>query len=129
MVKLADKQEPSEPQGRLAQSWRAFARVMLTDEEAPPRLGLLCEICFFAGAHVAMDYVVRGLAAGENGVIDELIAEATEAQARIKRELLELDDQDESRALEVHVDIDIAAAPARPRDVLHGALLRRYCSA
>ncbi len=94
MVKLVDKQEPDEPEGRLTQSWRAFARVMLTDNEAPPRLGLLCEICFFAGAHVAMDHVVRALAAGDNGVVDELIAEANEAQVRIRSELLELDDQE-----------------------------------
>jgi hypothetical protein len=95
MVKLADKQEPGEPQGRLAQSWHAFARVMLTDEDAPPRLGHLCEICFFAGANVAIDHVVRGLAAGDHGVLDELIAESSEAQARIRRELLEFGDQED----------------------------------
>ncbi len=94
MVKLADKQEPDEPQGRLAQSWHAFANAMLTDEAAPLRLGLLCETCFFAGAHAAMDHIVRELAAGDSGVIDELIAESTEAQTRIRRELLQLDDEE-----------------------------------
>jgi hypothetical protein len=96
MVKLADDHRPhDEPQGRLAQSWHAFAQVMLADEEAAPRLSLLTEICFFAGAHVAIVYVGDGLAAGVNDVVDELIAEATEAQARIKRELLEHDDRDD----------------------------------
>jgi hypothetical protein len=95
MVKLAEKQEASEPQGRLARSWRELAQVMLGDEDAEPRLSLLCEICFFAGAHVAIIYVGDGLAAGVNDVVDELIAEATEAQARIKRELLEHDDRDD----------------------------------
>jgi hypothetical protein len=96
MVKLAEKQEPFEPQGRLARSWQAVARVMLTDDEAPLRLGLLCETCFYAGAHVAMDHVVSGLAAGDNDVVDELLSEATEAQDRIKRELLEHDDRDDN---------------------------------
>jgi hypothetical protein len=96
MVKLADEHQPhDEPQGRLAQSWRAFARMMLTDDEAPPRLNLLCETCFYAGAHVAIVYVGDGLAAGDNDIVDALISEATEAQARIKRELLDLDDQDD----------------------------------
>ena len=93
MVKLADNQEHNEPQGHLAQSWHAFARMMLTDDEAPPRLELLCEICFYAGAHVAMDHVRRVQVAGEDGVVDELLVESTAAQARIKRELLQLDDQ------------------------------------
>ena len=93
MVKLANgREQPDEPQGRLAQSWHAFADVMLTDEEAPPRLSLLCEICFHAGAHVSLDFVIHGLAAGDNGIVDELIVESTEAQARIRRELLDLND-------------------------------------
>jgi hypothetical protein len=68
---------------------------MLSDADPQPRLSLLCEICFFAGAHVAIIYVGEGLAAEDNDVVDELIAEATEAQSRVKRELLELDDQDD----------------------------------
>ena len=95
MVKLAEKLEPDEPQGRLAQSWRVFARMMLTDDEAPPRLNLLCETCFYTGADVAIDHVTRGQAAGETDVIDELIAETTEAQARIRRELLQLGDEED----------------------------------